>query len=169
MDQPAQKILKSPVVYLASPFGFSESHKRYVLPQIVQRLESLGLTVYEPFSTNAQNGLGPSSGNKMWALEIAYADVDAVRNADAIFAVLNGQPPDEGVSVELGVAIALGKPTFLFRDDFRKCADSNTFSCNLMLYAGLPMDGWEKYIYKSIDEIVDPKKALALWVAKQRE
>ena len=76
-------------------------------------------------------------------MDIAYADVEAVRNADAIFACINGTPPDEGVAVELGVAIALGKPTFLFRDDFEKCADSNTFPCNLMLYAGLPKEGWK--------------------------
>ena len=36
-----------------------------------------------------------------------------VGEADAIFAVVNGVPPDEGVMVELGIAVALGKPTFL--------------------------------------------------------
>ena len=157
---------EAPVVYLASPLGFSESAKTYVLPQIVARLEAAGVQVYEPFSANNQNGLGPDRGNKMWALEIAYADVEAVKNSDAIFAVLNGLPPDEGVAVELGVAIALGKPTFLFRDDFRKVADSTTFSCNLMLYAGLPMEGWEKYIYDSLDEITDPNKAMVQWVSR---
>ena len=60
----------------------------------------------------------------------------------------------------------MGKPTFLFRDDFRKCADSNTFSCNLMLYAGLPKNDWDRFIYHSLDEIRDPTKAIALWVAK---
>ena len=44
-----------------------------------------------------------------------------VVESDGIFAVVNGAPPDEGVMVELGMAIALGKPTFLFRDDFRQC------------------------------------------------
>jgi nucleoside 2-deoxyribosyltransferase len=155
---------KRPILYLASPIGFSESQKKFVLPEIIQRLEAHNIQVYEPFSTNAQNGLGPASGNRMWALDIAYADRDAVlQRADAVFAVLNGQPPDEGVAVELGLAIAKGKPTFLFRDDFRKCADSTTFSCNLMLYSGLPMEGWEDYIYSSLDEIGDPKKALARW------
>ena len=66
------------------------------------------------------------------------------------------------------MAIALNKPTFLFRDDFRKCADSNTFSCNLMLYAGLPREGFEKYIYNSIDEIIDSEKALYIWAAAQK-
>ena len=53
-----------------------------------------------------------------------FADVV---NSDATFAVVNGVPPDEGVMVELGMAIALGKPTFLFRDDFRRATDSEEY------------------------------------------
>ena len=156
-----------PTVYLASPMGFSPSAYEVVLPMIVSKIESLGVKIHEPFKANAQNGLGPSRGNELWALDVARADVEAVRQTDAIFAVINGTPPDEGVAVEIGVAIALGKPTFLFRDDYRRCCDSNTFACNLMLYAGLPMEGWESYLYSSIDEITDPEKALAKWVRKQ--
>ena len=108
---------------------------------------------------------GGSCGSSLWALDIAYADRDAVmKKADAVFAVINGTPPDEGVAVELGLAIAHGKPTFLFRDDFRKCADSNLFACNLMLYSGLPREGWAGFVYNSIGEITNPKKALARWV-----
>lgn len=160
----------NPVVYLASPFGFSTSAKRYVLPLVAEAIRSTGATVYEPFSTNKQNGLGPhnNEANKLWAFDIAYADRDAVRKADAIFAVINGMPPDEGVCVELGIAIALGKPTFLFRDDFRKCADSNLLDCNLMMYSGLPKKSWQTFVYRSIDEITDPRKGLVQWVHTQR-
>ena len=35
-----------------------------------------------------------------------------------------------------------------------------------MLYAGLPMEGWEKYIYDSLDEITDPNKAMVQWVSR---
>ena len=62
-----------------------------------------------------------------------------MRTADALFAVVNGCPPNEGVMVELGQAIAWGKPTFLFRDDFRRCADNEVYPVyplNLMLFAG---------------------------------
>ena len=40
--------------------------------------------------------------------------------------------------VELGMAIALGKPTFLFRDDFRRATDSEHYPLNLMLFTGCP-------------------------------
>ena len=68
--------------------------------------------------------------------------------------------------VELGMAIALGRPTFLFRDDFRRATDSGRYPLNLMLFTGLPHRGWEDWFYTSVDEITDPNKALARWAAQ---
>ena len=65
--------------------------------------------------------------------------------------------------VELGVAIALGKPIFLFRDDFRRCTDSEHYPLNLMLFAGLPEQDWQTYVHDSLRSIGDPSKALAGW------
>ena len=87
-----------------------------------------------------------------------------VRTADGLFAVVNGCPPDEGVMVELVLAIAWGKATFLLRDDFRRCADSEVYPLNLMLFAGLPESGWESYWYGSVEENAEPDKALARWL-----
>ena len=42
-----------------------------------------------------------------WAYEVGRADLRDVVESDAIFAIVNGTPPDEGVMVELGAAIAL--------------------------------------------------------------
>jgi nucleoside 2-deoxyribosyltransferase len=94
---------------------------------------------------------------------VAQRDVQDVRDADALFAIVNGTPPDEGVMVELGVAIALGKPIFLFRDDFRRCTDSEHYPLNLMLFAGLPEQDWQTYVHDSLRSIGDPSKALAGW------
>ena len=149
-------------VYLANAYGFSARQRATVLPELVAALESLGLEVWEPFERNNQTaGLAPG-----WAYQIGQADVRDVREADAIFAVVNGVPPDEGVMVELGIAIALGKPTFLFRDDFRRATDSERYPLNLMLFAGLPEHDWERYYYTSIDDIPSPDKALARWAAQ---
>ena len=95
---------------------------------------------------------------------VGQADFRDTRDADAIFAVVNGVPPDEGVMVELGIAIALGKPTFLFRDDFRRATDSEEYPLNLMLFTGMPRQDWRDYYYTSIEEIGVPDKALARWV-----
>ena len=110
-------------LYLANPYGFSEQQRGRLLPELVERLESLGAEVWEPFARNNQSGMDEAG----WAWRVAQADARDVREADGLFAVVNGTPPDEGVMVELGLAIALEKPTFLFRDDFRRCTDSEDY------------------------------------------
>ena len=75
-------------------------------------------------------------------------------------------PWDEGVMVEMGMAIALGKPTFLFRDDFRRVTDSGQYPLNLMLFTGLPEEGWRDFYYTSVEEITSPEKALARWASR---
>ena len=148
-------------IYLASPYGFSAQWKRLLLPEFVKALESLGLEVWEPFARNGQVDLAESG----WAYRVAQRDLQDVRDADAFFAIVNGTPPDEGVMVELGVAIALNKPVFLFRDDFRRCTDSEQYPLNLMLFAGLPKDEWQEHLYTYLNEIKAPEKALARWIS----
>ena len=114
---------KPKTIYLANPYGFSAQQKEKLLPDIIAALESLGLEVWEPFARNNQEDLSVAG----WAYRIGQADFRDVRDSDAIFAVVNAVPPDEGVMVELGMAIALGKPTFLFRDDFRRVTDSEEY------------------------------------------
>ena len=146
-------------IYLASPYGFSAQWKRLLLPEFIRALENLGLEVWEPFARNGQVNLAEPG----WAYRVAQRDLQDVRDAEALFAIVNGTPPDEGVMVELGAAIALGKPTFLFRDDFRRCTDSEEYPLNLMLFAGLPELEWSQYVYSDLSEISDPQKALARW------
>ena len=146
-------------IYLANPYGFSAQQNAMLLPPIVAALEELGLEVWEPFARNNQVDFTETG----WAYRIGQADLRDVVESDAIFAVVNGVPPDEGVMVELGMAIALGKPTFLFRDDFRRVVDSEQYPLNLMLFTGLPEEGWQDYFYASVEEITSSEKALARW------
>ena len=147
-------------LYLANPYGFSRQQREGPLAELVTVLQGLGAEVWEPFERNNQI----DRSRPGWAYQIGQADVSDVRNADGLFAVVNGCPPDEGVMVELGMAIALEKPVFLFRDDFRKCTDSEDYPLNLMLFAGLPKDGWKAYWYEFVEEIADPDKALVQWL-----
>jgi hypothetical protein len=59
----------------------------------------------------------------------------------------------------------LGNQVFLFRDDFRRCSDSEDYPLNLMVFSGLPQHGWQNYLYGSIAELADPSKALMRWVS----
>ena len=146
-------------VYLANPYGFSAQQRALLLPPIIAALEHLGLEVWEPFSRNNQVDFDKGG----WAYRIGQKDFRDVVDSDATFAVVNGVPPDEGVMVELGMAIALKKPTFMFRDDFRKATDSEHYPLNLMLFTGLPEHGWQDYYFTSVEEIASSEKALARW------
>ncbi len=134
-----------------------------MLPPLIAALEALGLEVWEPFARNNQVDFSDSA----WAYQVGQADYRDVVAADGIFAVVNGVPPDEGVMVELGMAIALGKPTFLFRDDMRTATDSGTYPLNLMLFTGIPEEGWQDYYFTSIEELSSPCKALAKWAGEK--
>ena len=147
-------------LYLASPYGFSDHWRVKLLPEFITKLESMGVNVWEPFFRNSHVDISTPG----WANKVASSNLRDLRNADGIFAIVNGSPPDEGVMVELGVAIALGKTTFLFRDDFRKCTDSDEYPLNLMIFLGIPADSWKDYYYSSLDEIDSKNKAIYKWL-----
>ena len=147
-------------IYLASPYGFSNQWRENLLPEFINALEEMGAEVWEPFARNSHINISQPGA----AYKIAKNDIKDVGNSDGIFAIVNGNPPDEGVMVELGAAIAWEKPIFLFRDDFRRCTDSEQYPLNLMLFSGLPANGWENSFYTSIDEIFDKQKELYKWL-----
>ena len=119
----------------------------------------MNIEVYEPFDrTKFIN-----KNNSNWAFEIAQTNYNDLKKSDCIFAIVNGNPPDEGVMIELGIAIALKKQIFLFRDDFRNCSDSNQYPLNLMLFLGLPRDDWQKYYLESLEDITNNNKKFLDW------
>ena len=113
--------LSNKTLYLASPYGFSKHWSLKLLPEFISKLEFMGARVWEPFARNSSIDISTPG----WANKVASSNLKDLRNADGLFAIVNGAPPDEGVMVEIGIAIALGKPTFLFRDDSHKCTDSD--------------------------------------------
>ncbi len=150
-------------LYLANPYGFSSQLKSGPLREIQSALENVGAEVWEPFERIGQIDFARDG----WAYDVGQSDLNDVKASDGIFAIVNGCPPDEGVMIELGMAIAWQKAVFLFRDDFRRCTDSESYPLNLMLFAGLPRDGWRDHWFESISEISDPGKALVRWLAGQ--
>ena len=101
-------------------------------------------------------------------LELGGMDLAGLQECDGLLAVLNGQVPDDGVAVAVGICTALGKPVFLFRDEGRKLSTARgsaapELACHPLIYAGLPRPGWEGYIYDSMEQLGDPEKELAKW------
>ena len=109
-------------LYLANPYGFSKQTKN-LLCEFINVFNDLNIEVYEPFERTKH--IVQSEGE--WAYELAKSNFYDLKKCDCIFAIVNGAPPDEGVMIELGIAIALKKKIFLFRDDFRNCSDSNQY------------------------------------------
>ena len=153
--------MTKPILYLANPFGFSAMTAAGPLAHLVTALEGLGAEVWEPFSS-VDHG---DPGAPQWAWRIGQANVNAVRQAAGVLAVVNGCPPDEGVMIEVGLAIAWRKPLFLFRDDFRRCSDSDAYPLNLMVFAGYSEHAWRLCWYERLEELADPEGGLVRWLA----
>ena len=145
-------------LYLANPYGFSKQTK-HLLHEFINIFNDLNIEVYEPFERTKH--IIQKEGK--WAYDLAKSNFHDLKKCDCIFAIVNGTPPDEGVMIELGIAIALKKEIFLFRDDFRNCSDSNEYPLNLMLFLGLPKDNWKKYYFESIQDIKSNKKGFVDW------
>ena len=145
-------------LYLANPYGFSKQTKS-LLNEFIKIFNNLNIEVYEPFERTKD--IIKKKDN--WAYELAESNFYDLKKCDCIFAIVNGTPPDEGVMIELGIAIALKKKIFLFRDDFRNCSDSDQYPLNLMLFLGLPKNDWEKYYFESLQDIKSNKKRFVEW------
>ena len=147
-------------LYLANPYGFSKQTKK-LLCEFINIFDDLNIEVYEPFERTKL-----IIHKEEWAYDLARSNFNDLKKCDCIFAIVNGTPPDEGVMIELGIAIALQKKIFLFRDDFRNCSDSNQYPLNLMLFLGLPRDKWKNYYFESLRDIKSNKKGFVEWAIK---
>ena len=151
-------------LYLANPYGFSKQTKN-LLTKFIKIFQDLNVEVYEPFERTKHL----ISNKNNWAYELGNKNFNDLKSCDCIFAIVNGNPPDEGVMVELGIAIALKKEIFLFRDDFRNCADSDEYPLNLMLFVGLSKDNWSQNYFESIEDISNPKKNFLKWLQNNKK
>ena len=146
-------------LYLANPLGFSKQANN-LLFDFIEIFNELNIEVYEPFSRTGH--LFENGDN--WAYSIAEKNLNDLKKSDCIFAIVNGNPPDEGVMIELGYAMALKKEIFLFRDDFRNCSDSDQYPLNLMIFAGLSKKEWSRNYLESLEDIKSEKKNFLKWV-----
>ena len=90
------------ILYLANPLGFSKQANN-LLFDFIEIFNELNIEVYEPFSRTGH--LFENGDN--WAYSIAEKNLKDLKKSDCIFAIVNGNPPDEGVMIELGYAMAL--------------------------------------------------------------
>jgi nucleoside 2-deoxyribosyltransferase len=131
-----------------------------------------------PFDNEVDQSLPPAQ----MAAMISQMNMDMIRRADAVLANLNcfrGLEPDSGTVFEVGMAIALGKPVWVYFDGpetLRKLVphDAGGYDAEGFMVEdfGLPMNlmlacTWAGHS-KTVEEAV-PALASTLWAAKQQK
>ena len=116
-------------VYFAAAL-FNEGEREYNL-KIASILESYGYEVFLP----QRDGYNPDTLKGKTDEEIIDIifkdDVEQIKKADILFAVLDGAVPDEGMCIEIGMAYANGKRCYGIRNDLR--AAERGFDLNIMI------------------------------------
>ena len=111
-------------VYLAAPFR--ETGQRMLVDDARSQLRNLGMSVFSPI-----HDIGPGV-----AEVVVQHDLAAIRQCDAVFAILNGSSP--GTVFEVGYARALEKPVF--------CVTQNMRDVDLKLPMGAGASLHEDYV-----------------------
>ncbi len=102
-------------IYFAGPL-FTQAERAWNR-RIADRLTVAGHDVFLP-----QAEIGEIAS--LDASSIFELDVNGVKSAQAVVAVLDGADPDSGTSFECGLAFALGIPIVIVRTDFRAGGDA---------------------------------------------
>jgi nucleoside 2-deoxyribosyltransferase len=122
-------------IYFAGPLF--TTGERWFNKQLADRIAAGGHEVLLPQERgpgDAESGEGSDERVRaMSAREILLKNKRDLDAADAVVAIMDGPDPDSGTAWECGYAYGLGKPTILFRTDFRGIGDVRDIPYNAML------------------------------------
>ena len=102
-------------VYFAGPM-FNHAEKEFNL-RITKVLEEYGYKVFLPQRDGIEAALLKDKSEEELTRMIFALDETQVRKADIVFMNIDGRVPDEGASVELGIAYGIGKRCYGFKTD----------------------------------------------------
>jgi len=131
-------------IYLASPYGFSESTKRF-LEDLRTQLRSAGHNVKDPWELDDKylaalriraEGLSPQ--RRIAELQkinrkIARINSKAICDSEIVVACLDGPDVDSGTASEIGFAFAHKKKIFGYRGDFRLTGENEAALVNMQV------------------------------------
>jgi uncharacterized protein (DUF952 family)/nucleoside 2-deoxyribosyltransferase len=119
---------------VASPLGFSEPGTRYLTEALHPALLVAGFSVLDPWESG--RSLIAAAGDAGLAAinaRLGAANAELIRQAAAIFAVLDGPDVDSGTAAEIGYASGLGRTIVGLRTDFRMAGDNAAAPVNLQV------------------------------------
>jgi nucleoside 2-deoxyribosyltransferase len=148
-------------VYLASPLGFAASTKPY-MDELEQALAGTGIEIINPWKSDfgpefrRANAIADYAA-RVAALgrvntEVARANEQSIRAADAVLAVLDGVDVDSGTASEMGFAFALGKRVHGLRTDNRLIGDNEGSVINLQVQYWIEASGGK--LVRTLDDAV---------------
>lgn len=159
-----------PSVYVASPYGFSAATRGFYDAVLLPAIAGAGWSILDPWADldgaidrSFQQAGWLSGESRMQALRqidrsLGQANEDLIREADAIFAVLDGPDVDSGTAAEVGFAAGLGKPSIGLRLDTRLTGDNEGTVVNLQVQHFIEVQGGR--VFRSVDEAVAGLRAL---------
>lgn len=130
-------------VYVASPFGFSESGRDFLDKKVHPMLGEIGLEVVSPWELtdlslvakvqSMEFGQEKKDAWKKLNSIIALNNKNGILSSDYVFALLDGVDVDSGTASEIGFAYANGKKVVGYRSDFRYSGDNEGATVNLQV------------------------------------
>ena len=149
-------------VYLASPLGFSSEHDPY-REKVKSVLVAQGCTIFDPWEQEhfdqrirkAQDIMHVSeriAAFREIAADIGQCNEDGIREADVIFAILDGAEVDSGTASEVGFGSALGKRCYGLRTDIRDSGDFHGVPLNLQVLHFIERTGGK--LFRRTEDIV---------------
>lgn len=149
-------MLAKPKLYFISNLGYSELTIP-IIGQFVIAFQAMGFEVLEQFKRTED------IEDPILLAEKIKTDV---AESDVVFAFLNGEPADGGVFTILGYAAGLKKEVSFYRDDRRKCTDSDLIFANLMMAVGFNDEATlQHHCYEKFEELSERHKFLAVFAA----
>ncbi len=149
----------TPRAYIASPLGFTESGRRYyeqvylpALSQVIEPVDPWALT------SPAEIAEAQAAGElrELW-LAVGRRNSAAIRSADLLVALLDGQEVDSGTAAEVGYGAGIGKRCFGLRTDLRQNGEA-AVEVNLQVVSFILDSGGQ--IAGSLAELVEVLAAL---------
>lgn len=156
-------------VYVAGPLGFSESGRHWMKERLLPKLSGAGVEILNPFRDIMGMGTEPpvksaKATGKDEAMAMGERNIDDIRSADAVLAVLDGADVDSGTAAEIGYAFGLGKPVVGYRGDFRISGDSVSVVVNLQVQVFVEKSGGR--IFHSLDEAIGALTSISSAISK---
>lgn len=136
--------MKKKILYLASPYGFTDAGRKFMNQEIVPRLIQK-FKVSNPWDDSSKYAKKFDKISKEPILkiqlkkfkkinmEIGKMNKEMIDKSKYVLAILDGTDVDSGVAAEIGYAFVKKKKIFGYRSDFRQTGDNIGSIVNLQV------------------------------------